>query len=155
MNIDKVLTADLASRGAPRLVMTTDKMKTVYLDDGEGKILPLRKTLYAYVSYAADGTQTTLGTLPANSAVMSMRAFVRTAFNAGTTNTLAIGTAADPDMIGNETTAAAVGWYDLTTGISGYVTSDTALVVTYNQTGTAASTGSALVVLEYATFPAS
>lgn len=158
MNIDKVLTSELASRGVPRLVMTTDKMKTVYLDNGE-RVDPLNGILWKWVPFAANNTQVALGTLPAECAVLSMKMFVTEAFNAATTNYLAIGIAADPDLFGNETGngsgSIATGWYDFTTGEAGYTTTARDLVVTYTQSGTAATTGNALVVLRYQRFPQS
>lgn len=90
-----------------------------------------------------------LGTLPAGSIVTGMLVKVTEAFNATTTNVLVVGTADDSDAVigaadvdettvGTTVTFAAVGYKP---------TAATPLFVTYTQTGTAATTGAADIVL--------
>lgn len=107
------------------------------------------------ITYGADGTATTLFTVPAGSQILSLHIDVTTAFNAGTTNTVKIGktgaatqfvTATDVTSLGRAsvaTTGAYANWANVGT-------SDVTLIATYNQTGTAASTGAARITVVYA-----
>lgn len=90
-----------------------------------------------------------LGTLPAGAIVTHMIVRVGTAFNAGTTNPLTVGTAADDDavltdadfdetVVGTTVTFAAAGYK---------VTTATPLFIRYAQTGTAATAGAADIIL--------
>lgn len=95
------------------------------------------------------------GTLPAGAMVTRASARLNTVFNAGTTNVLTVGT--NSTAFNNIFAAADI---DETT-VGGYVAPaitaaaniflvDTDLVVKYAQTGTAATTGQADIVVEYA-----
>ena len=111
---------------------------------------------YATVNYGADGTTTTICTLPAGSQIFGVDIDVTTAFNAGTTNTIKVGTATSASQFVNATSVSAAGrasvastgnytnWQNVGT------TSDTTVVATFNQTGTVASAGSARVAIRYA-----
>ena len=109
----------------------------------------------ATVAYGADGSTTSLFTIPAGSQIMSIHIDVTTGFNAGSTNTLKIGktgaatqfvTATDVTTAGRESVA--------TTGVyanwANVGTSDVTLIATYNQTGTVASAGAARITVTYA-----
>lgn len=104
--------------------------------------------------------------LPANAYVLSMDAYVTTAFNAGTTNVLTIGatTAANeisasgtivPGTTGVQHLTSAAGLGLAVTGNSTYqlgggvVASYVPLYVKYTQTGTAATAGTATIVIAY------
>ncbi len=90
-----------------------------------------------------------LGTLPAGAIVTGGIIKVTAAFNAATTNVLTIGTAADDDEVLaaadlDETEADTT----LPLSVLGYkVSVPTTLYVKYTQTGTAATTGAADVIL--------
>lgn len=93
-----------------------------------------------------------LGTLPAGAIVTGCIVKILTAFNAATTNVLTVGTASDAsavfgdvdvDELEADTTlvGAAIGYRP---------TVDTPLFIKYAQTGTAASAGSAIIVMTFA-----
>ena len=98
------------------------------------------------------GTGVIFGTFPANAQVTDAICRVITAFNAATTNVLTVGTNASTY---NNILAAA----DITEGTPGSyrapvagligMTVDTDLYVMYTQTGTAATTGQADIVVSY------
>lgn len=96
-----------------------------------------------------------IGTLPAGSKITDVHIYVDTVFNAATTNVLQGGTTATGTNLFTSTDAAA--------GTAGYKTAanaanqgrglvfaaDTDLFVSYTQTGTAATTGAATIVVEF------
>jgi len=96
-----------------------------------------------------------IGTVPAGSKITRAVVYVDTAFNAGTTNVLVAGTT------GTGTNLVAAG--DVTEGTPNAYTpadaanqgrglifaADTDLFVSYTQTGTAATTGVATIIVEY------
>jgi hypothetical protein len=111
-------------------------------------------TLMAVVNYndanVANGN--VFGTLPKYATIVGIQVNIDTAFNAGTTNGLTLGTAAGGNQIatttdtGSGTTGAKV----ITTGLAtAETTADTPLYVTYTQTGTAASAGMARIAIQY------
>jgi hypothetical protein len=111
---------------------------------------------YATVNFGADGSTTTIATLPAGSQIFSIDIDVTTAFNAGSTNTLKIGTASSATQFVSATAVGSAGRESVAT-TGNYAnwqnvgtTSDTTVIATYNQTGTAASAGSARVAIRYA-----
>lgn len=113
----------------------------------------LRRT----VNYNTAGIDTTgvvwLGTLPANSIVNGCWVKVLTAFNAVTTNVLTVGDGTTPDSVFaagdvNETVVATT-VVGAAIGYRGSATLDTPLYVKYTQTGTAATAGSAIVMLTF------
>lgn len=91
--------------------------------------------------------------LPKGALIISTDVYVGTAFNAGTTNTLSVGTVGDTatDIVNAQT----VGTTGLTTGIAptgaalGPLPADKQVVASFAQTGTAASAGQAIVVIKY------
>lgn len=103
------------------------------------------------------------GTLPANAYILSIDAYVNTAFNAGSTNAVTIGTtSANANEIVstgiNGTTSIAVGVLHLTsaaglgTAVSmggTWLGTPMPLFVKYAQTGTAATAGSVVIVIAY------
>jgi hypothetical protein len=92
-----------------------------------------------------------IGTIPAGSFVKSPFVNVEVAFNAATTNVLEVGTAATAALFATSTdNAAGTAGYKSGTGAGrGNVTVDTPVVVKFTQTGTAATTGVADVLVEY------
>lgn len=97
-----------------------------------------------------------LGVLPAGAVIIDAQVVVTTAFNAGTTNNLLVGTTAGGnDVIATADSAAGTtGLKRLaaaTIGVNAVRAADTTLFVAYTQTGTAASAGRATVCVEYVT----
>ena len=96
-----------------------------------------------------------LGTVPAGSKITDISIYVDTVFNAATTNVLAGGTTGTGTNLFTSTDAAA--------GTAGYKTAanaanqgrglvfaaDTDLFVSFTQSGTAATTGAATVIVEF------
>jgi hypothetical protein len=90
--------------------------------------------------------------IPAGAMIVSVHVKVATAFNAGTSNTLTIGTNATSynDLVAaGDVNATAVGTTSATRGVGTIVSSDTQVYVKYAQSGTAATAGSATVVIGY------
>jgi len=88
-----------------------------------------------------------MGTLPAGAMLLSIAVRVNTAFNAGTTNALNIGTSAGGTQVGTDA-ATAGARFPTVPNLS--FASDTDIYVAYAQTGTAATTGQADIVIAYA-----
>lgn len=106
----------------------------------------LRKTI-AF----GDGT-VTVGIIPAGALILKNLSSVNvtTAFNAGTTNTLHVGTAADDDLYATALALGAVAQVDFDEfTASNLVTADTTIEATYNQSGTAPSAGSAEIIVAF------
>lgn len=106
------------------------------------------------------GTGQQFGTLPPNAYILSIDAYVNTAFNAGTTNTLTVGTtsANANEIVASGITAATPGVYHLTaaaglgTAVSmggTWLNTNMPLFAKYAQTGTAATTGQVVIVIAY------
>lgn len=96
------------------------------------------------------------GTLPAGAYVLSIDAYVTTAFNAGTTNVVTLGTTKSSanEIVASGITAGTIGVYHLTSaaGLGLAVTSGASPVTMYAkyaQTGTAATAGSVTIVITY------
>jgi hypothetical protein len=104
------------------------------------------------VTFADAGLTKTVGSIPAGAVILKplSGAFVDTVFNAGTTNTFDIGTAASGAVYSSagSLTATAFVPVNATTGVF-KVTADTVVTVTVTLSGTTATTGSATVVIAY------
>lgn len=107
------------------------------------------------ITFATSGIGTAdtvqIGTLPAGCLVLDTIVRVTTAFDAGTTNVLIVGTSADDDEFieaGDvDETAIGTTFSDRSAGLS--FTADTPVYVKYTQTGTAAAAGAADIVVRY------
>jgi hypothetical protein len=100
------------------------------------------------------GTSDTVkvGRIPAGSRLMPVQVHVVTAFNAATTNVLTVGTStgSDADIVGaGELNEGATGATIVATGCALTFASDTDIYVKYTQTGTAATTGAATILIPY------
>lgn len=111
------------------------------------------------ITYAVtSGTQYSMGAIPANAVVLGTTVGVTTVFNAATTNVLIVGTSGDDDALvaagGVDETAVGVTRVAPAT-LAGKLSAsaDTEIFVKYTQTGTAATTGAAWIVVEYALDP--
>lgn len=104
------------------------------------------------VTFADNGTAVDLGIIPAGSLIKKDQSgvHVTTAFNAGTSNTLNVGTSADDNLFGTLLALGTTTFVPLDEAVGGYlVTADTTLTATVVLTGTAATTGAGEVVIEY------
>lgn len=103
----------------------------------------------ATVNYndAGIGSGVVIGTLPKGAVIVGTTVYCKTAFNAGTTNALQVGTAASGTQVTNDAATAGarntVPALDLSAG-------DQDIFATYAQTGTAATAGQATIVIQYA-----
>ena len=105
-------------------------------------------------------TTVTVGTLPANAQIVNVHLDVITAFNAGTTNTLAVGyTGGTTNAYVNPTTVNAYGRAGVgTTGVLAAwdpltpANTDVNVTVTYAKSGTAATAGNARVTVLYKSY---
>lgn len=90
--------------------------------------------------------------IPAGSNLLRVNTVISTAFNAGTTNTISVGTTTGGTDIINAAAAGSVTANVLTQAPSGkaLVAVDTTYFVTVTLSGTAATTGVAEVIIEYA-----
>ena len=114
-------------------------------------------TLRLPISYA-DGTGKVyaVGVRPAKSLVLRGGVCVTTAFNAGTTNTLHIGTSGDDDGFATSLALGTIGVIvadEMATSNDAYSTSDEAITATLTLSGTAATAGAGFVWIEYITDP--
>ncbi len=101
-----------------------------------------------------DGGKTIrVGALPAGAVILKSLsgANVDTAFNAGTANTIDIGTKATGNQFGNGVSLTSLGPVALNQAVSQYVPADTEIYATVNLTGTAATTGTAQIIIAYVT----
>ncbi len=107
----------------------------------------LRKT----VGFADDGTELTVGVLPAGATMIKPMSgvSVNTAFDAGTTNTLNIGTDADDDLYMTLGAIGSIAFVALDEAVSMTVAADTTITATVVLTGTAATAGEAEVIVAY------
>ena len=99
----------------------------------------------------SDSGQVEIGTIPSGATILKALSGVNidTAFNAGTTNTVDVGTSADPNLYGTALAGGAVAFVPLDEAVAMTLSADTTMYVQYNQTGTAASAGSGVAVIAY------
>ncbi|MEM7289641.1 MAG: hypothetical protein AAF412_04590 [Pseudomonadota bacterium] len=99
-----------------------------------------------------DSGAVTVGILPAGAVIVPDLSYVvvTTAFNAGTTNTVHVGSSADNDLYATALAAGSIASVKFDEmSASNLLSADTTITATYNQTGTAATAGSAEVVVAY------
>lgn len=104
------------------------------------------------VTFADNGVAKTMGTIPAGALILKPLSGTQvvTVFNAGTTNTLNIGTTADDDLFGTLLALGALAFVPLDEAIGGFrVAVDTTITATVVLTGTAATTGDAEIVIAF------
>jgi hypothetical protein len=115
-----------------------------------GGMLSAVTTTFAYTNASA----VTIATIPAGAQIVDINIDVTTAFNAGTTNTVTVGTSASAASYVTSTSVGSAGRASVaTTGVysawANTGTSDLVATITYSQTGTAASAGAARVTIVY------
>ena len=109
----------------------------------------------ANIVFGADGTTTTVATVPANSQIFQISVDVTTPFDAGTTNTVDLGDGTTANKYADALDVSSAARVLATSDVSQIPnlidigTSDVTVVATYNQTGTAASAGAATVTVLY------
>ncbi len=102
-------------------------------------------------TFADDGSVLTIGTIPSGAVIIRGQSgvLVHTAFNAGSTNVLDIGTTANDDLYGTDLALGAAAFVALDEAVDYRITADTVITATVDLTGTAASAGAATVVIAY------
>ena len=109
----------------------------------------------ANVVFEANATTTDIATLPANSQIFQITVDVTTVFNAASTNTLDLGDGSTADQYADALALGSLARVLATSDVSqignliDIGTSDVTVTATYNQTGTAATTGAATVTVLY------
>lgn len=111
----------------------------------------------ADIVYGDNGVAQTIGVIPAGAQILNTISgvFVSTAFNAGTSNVIDIGTSADDDLYGTDIALGTKAFVALdeaatATGVNTwYISSDTTFTATPVLSGTAATAGFATVVIAY------
>lgn len=116
-------------------------------------VLSAITTTIAYTDTAA----VTIGTLPANCQIVDINIDVTTAFNAATTNTVTVGKNGTAAAYVASTSVGSAGRASVaSTGVySAWAdtgSSELSAIVTFSQTGTAASAGAARVTIVYKSF---
>lgn len=103
------------------------------------------------VTFADNGTAVTVGVIPSGAQIVKpiSGVAVSTAFDAGTSNTLNIGTSADDNLYATLLAVGATTFVPLDEAVSNLVAADTTITATVVLTGTAATAGSAEVVIAY------
>jgi hypothetical protein len=115
-----------------------------------GGMLSAVTTTIAYTN----ATAVTIATIPANAQIVDINIDVTTAFNAGTTNTVTVGTSASAAAYVTSTSVGSAGRASVaSSGVysawANTGSSDLSATITYSQTGTAASAGAARVTIVY------
>jgi len=109
----------------------------------------------AAIVFAADGTTTDIATLPANSQIFQITLDITTVFNAASTNTIDFGDGTTADKYADALAAGSLARVLATSDVSqignlvDIGTSDITVTATYNQSGTAATTGAATATVLY------
>ncbi len=109
------------------------------------------------VVYGDNGKVFTMGIIPAGSQILNTISgvYVNTVFNWGTNNRIDIGTSGNDDLYGTDIALGTVAFVTLDEAATAtdvkawYVATDTVITCTPDLTGTAPSTGSAVVVIAY------
>ena len=98
-----------------------------------------------------DSGVVTVGTAPAGAILLKpiSGASVNVAFNAGTNNFIDIGTTANDDLYGTDLAGGTIAMVPLDEAVTQVLAADTTFTATYAQTGTAASAGSARIIIAY------
>lgn len=121
----------------------------------QARVLHTQQTPYfrRRIIFSETGTLT-IGTIPAGAVIINAGVVVTTAFNAGTTNTLDIGTSADTDGFASAIALGTIGRIvadDMATSNDLYSTSEVTLQCVVTLSGTAATAGEGFVYVEYIT----
>lgn len=123
---------------------------------GKWTVQPVVHRLYKAFTFADDGSTLTMGVIPASSVNPAMvirgGVVVSTAFDAGSTNVLDIGTSSDTDGFATDLALGTIGVItadEMATTNDAYLTADTTIQCVVDLTGTAATAGAAVAWVEY------
>jgi len=135
-----------------KLTVNELRAKKIIMDRGDNlsKTMVL-EALKATINYnVADPYTVSMGILPAGAELVATIVDVQTAFNAGTTNVLVVGTSSDDDayVAAGDVDESNAG-VTIVSGKSKSISADTEVFVKYTQTGTAATAGKAVVTMLY------
>lgn len=120
--------------------------------------LPMPKCLSANFAYNTSGIAAGVSTgviIPKGARITYAAVIVDTVFNGGTTNVVTVGYGAnlneifDASTSGSSVTEGTVGCYTSAAALALAFTSDQEIKVKYTQSGTAATTGAATLVITY------
>lgn len=105
----------------------------------------------ASVTFANNGSAVSVGVIPAGALILKpiSGAQIEEAFNAGTTNTIDIGTSADADLYATDLAGGTVTFVPIDEAVALTVSADTEIFATVGLTGTAATAGKATIVVAY------
>ena len=111
----------------------------------------LRRRIAYNTTFISTDDYTLVGTLPAGSIILQSVVKVEIAFDAGTTNYINVGIVGDDDGIvdQDDIDLTAAEWQSSMRGCDLTFASDTNVYVTYDQSGTAAQAGVAVVIVAY------
>lgn len=108
----------------------------------------------AWVTYSRQTVD--LGSIPADTYILRSHVHVTQAFNGSGTDTLTVGSDADPDAILTSVDVSSTGIKSTTLGVSaGYNSSAQPLKIFYTNGGGEPTTGAAIVILETVRVPSS
>lgn len=97
-----------------------------------------------------------LGSLPADTYIMRAHVHCVEAFNSSGTDTITVGSDADPDAIVTSVDVSSTGIKTVTLGVNaGYNSNAQPLKIFYSNGGTEPGTGAALIILETVKVPSS
>ena len=105
-----------------------------------------------YLNFTFANATTDLFSLPAGAVIIGWEAVIKTAFNAGSTNTLSLGDGTTAARFASALALGTAGFVKAGFVISEMftaLTTDVTFRATYNQSGTAASAGEAWIVVYY------
>lgn len=102
-------------------------------------------------TYADNGKVLKVGTIPSGAQILKAASgvHVNVVFNAGTTNVLDIGSAADGDLYATDLALGSIAFVPLDEAVSMRVSADTEITATPALSGTAATTGEGVISIAY------
>lgn len=121
-------------------------------NDGSQNVHFMGKDITIATTDIGTADKVKVGSIPAGSLLLAAYVRVSAVFNAVTTNVLTVGTSSgsNADIVAaGEVNEAATGVTVVLTGAALTFASDTDIYVKYTQTGTAATTGAASIVITY------
>jgi len=117
----------------------------------QARVYHTQQVHYIDATLTFDSGVVTIGTIPSGAHIIKpiSGAAVNVAFNAGTNNLIDIGTTANDDLFATDLAGGTIAFVPFDEAVTQLVAADTTFTATYAQTGTAASAGSARIVICY------
>lgn len=117
----------------------------------QARVYHTQQVHYIENTLTFDSGVVTIGTIPAGAILLKpiSGAQVNVAFNAGTNNLIDIGTTDNDDLYGTDLAGGSIAFVPLDEAVTQVISADTTFTATYAQTGTAATAGSARIILCY------